>query len=260
MFFTTGDRVAINLNIDTYKIGDEIKFGEVIALKQGPRSRGTISYPTLITVKADDGTIYRAFLTSQRPMHPNTFIKKADFLKQIKERQDEINRELTVIGEYENIFLDEITSRIIEGRDTTYLKKKYAAFIVPTLSLLAKDSQRIVYLLDNMLDKFKAPKEEDATKSKADDINWDLSIFSDFPNITREETEDDEDDEDDEDGDGDEDDEGDENDSLASKDEDREEEGKESNDDPGKNDDGESWLFTAALNSFKNIEIINQAQ
>lgn len=180
MQYYVGERVAINLNIDTYKEGDEVLFGAVIKCSKYDKEKHSYLFtPILTIVDGDDGkTYYSVQVSPTTPSSPNTFTNVTTFKDLIEMKKEEINKEIDIFKEHENLYMEILTKRLSLGQSIDEIKSYYMEYILENMERLRNLNTALCSLIiDNTkyFDPTYKPVKPNQMIEKKDDENKDDS-------------------------------------------------------------------------------------
>lgn len=177
MIYLEGEKVVINLNIESFDENSPIIMGTVVMCKEmEKKTPGTLIRPTLTQVQGDDGKFYYSLKLSQGISTPNVFMNSKEFETNSLYIKERLQSEISIFESYQNLYMDDIQTRIALGIPFEYTKKRYEEFILSTLEHLKAQNRSLNLLFEKVTSQFnKGPtiiKIEDK-KDRKDDDNGD---------------------------------------------------------------------------------------
>lgn len=128
--YEIGERVLINFDIDSYKIGDEIIPGTLEDIKISEKRKQLFGISRLMIIAKDlNGKEYALIRGTYRDTNSTSFINLSMFVMLIKVKKQELTREIAILTNLENIYLDEIAFRTANGLASNTIKDKYTKFM-----------------------------------------------------------------------------------------------------------------------------------
>lgn len=155
MVFHYGERVVIDFNIDSLDKNNPPMFGYISDIIEDENlNPGTLEKRTCYKAIGDDGKEYISIdMVYGKPLI-HSFYTKLQTLQILMERTNDIQKELEIMQEYEEIYTDAITRRLLRGQSVEDLMKRYKRFCVNLLDEVRKAADATEYFNDMMMSEF----------------------------------------------------------------------------------------------------------
>lgn len=129
MMFNYGERVVIDFSLDKLDKSNPPMFGYITdIIIEDEVQPGTLVKRKLYKAIGDDGVEYLSIDLGHGKPLVHTFYNKRVVLQLINERNADLNKELEVLKEYEQIYMESYTKRMQRGLDPGDLESRYERF------------------------------------------------------------------------------------------------------------------------------------
>ena len=149
MVFGYGERVVIDFSLDCLDQGKEPMFGFITSITEDENlNPGTLVRKTCYKAIGDDGEEYVMIDMVYGPPLMHSFMNKAYVLQLIYERNQDLQREVDLLQEYQQLYVEAVTRRLRRGQSAEDLKKRFNKFARDVLNTAQKDMAVVEYYND----------------------------------------------------------------------------------------------------------------
>ncbi|MCQ2749162.1 MAG: hypothetical protein MJ246_04095 [Clostridia bacterium] len=150
-----GERVVIDFSLDSLDKDNPPLFGYITNVMVDEKlNPGTLVHKTYYKALGDDGNEYMMVDMVYGPPLLHSFMNKMHVLQLLYDRNQDLQKEVEVLQEYQKVYVDAITRRLIRGQSAEDLKARFEKFAKEVLNEAEQDHELVSYFYDNMMSEF----------------------------------------------------------------------------------------------------------